>query len=152
MRGLVDFLVDLRLFAVDLAIEIDATTLDHNLTSAITFLADGLYQRKQPAPFGLTLADMGIPTESLTSEGVDVLFDGIGGSHIWCSRKSLRSGGKVVVYGFTSKLRGGQLSSGRPGGRHRFREAAILGVQVVRSWLPGVASGWCPTAFRHSNG
>ena len=74
----------------------------------------------------------------LTSEGADVVFDGIGGSHVWRSREALRTGGKVVVYGFTSKLRGRRVASGRAGGRHRFREAAILGAQVVRSWLlPG---------------
>ena len=43
-----------------------------------------------------------------------------------------------MVYGFTSKLSGGQLASGRPGSRHRFRESAILGLYVVGSWLiPG---------------
>ena len=36
---------------------------------------------------------------SLTGEGVDVVFDSIGGSHIWRSRKALRRGGKVVAYG-----------------------------------------------------
>src|SRR5499427_3669954 len=37
--------------------------------------------------------------DRLTSEGVDVVFDGIGGPHIWRSRRALRSGGKVVAYG-----------------------------------------------------
>ncbi len=74
----------------------------------------------------------------LTGEGVEVVFDGIGGSHIWRSREVLRPGGKVVVYGLTSSLHGGRSTSGRPGGRHRFREAAILGLHIVRSWLlPG---------------
>jgi NADPH:quinone reductase-like Zn-dependent oxidoreductase len=40
----------------------------------------------------------------VTSEGVDVVFDGIGGPHMWRSRKALRPGGKVVVYGLTSSL------------------------------------------------
>src|SRR5262249_25832438 len=48
----------------------------------------------------------------LTSEGVDVVFDGIGGSHIWRSRKALRPGGTVVAYGLTGSLRGGRLASG----------------------------------------
>src|SRR5262249_55667628 len=61
----------------------------------------------------------------LTSEGVDVVFDGIGGSNLWRSREALRPGGKVVVYGFTAKLREGRLALGRSGGRHRFREAAL---------------------------
>ncbi|MBZ5515643.1 MAG: medium chain dehydrogenase/reductase family protein [Acidobacteriia bacterium] len=71
----------------------------------------------------------------LTSQGVDVVFDGIGGSHVWRSREALRPGGKVVVYGFTSSLRGGRLASGRSGRRHRFREAAILGLYIAGTWL-----------------
>ena len=74
----------------------------------------------------------------LTGEGVDVVFDGIGGSHVWLSRQSLRPGGKAVVYGFTGSLQGGRLVSSGAGHRHRFREAANLGSYVVRSWLlPG---------------
>jgi NADPH:quinone reductase-like Zn-dependent oxidoreductase len=74
----------------------------------------------------------------LTSEGVDAVFDGIGGSNLWRSREALRPGGTVVVYGFTSKLHGGRLASGRSTGRHRFRESAILGLYIARNWLlPG---------------
>src|SRR6516162_2732395 len=40
----------------------------------------------------------------LTKEGVDVVFDGIGGTHMGRSRKALRTGGRVVVYGLTSSL------------------------------------------------
>jgi NADPH2:quinone reductase len=74
----------------------------------------------------------------LTHDGVDVVFDGIGGAHIWRSRKALRPGGKVVAYGLTSSLRGGRLASGRPGGRHRFREIRIFVLYIVGGWLlPG---------------
>ena len=74
----------------------------------------------------------------LTSEGVDVVFDSIGGTHIWRSRKALRRGGRVVAYGLTGSLRGGRLASGRPGGCHRFRAIAIFGVYIVGGWLlPG---------------
>jgi NADPH:quinone reductase len=74
----------------------------------------------------------------LTPEGVDVVFDGIGGSHIWRSRKALRHGGKVVAYGLTGSLSGGRLASGRSGGRHRFREIAIFGRYIAGGWLlPG---------------
>jgi NADPH:quinone reductase len=74
----------------------------------------------------------------LTSEGVDVVFDGIGGGHVWRSRRVLHRGGKVVVYGFTSSMRGGGLASRRSGGRHRFRKAAVLGLHIAGSWLlPG---------------
>ncbi len=73
--------------------------------------------------------------QRLTGEGVDVVFDSIGGKHIWRSRKALRPGGKVVAYGLTGSLRGGRLASGRSGGRHRFREIAIFGLYIAGSWL-----------------
>jgi NADPH:quinone reductase-like Zn-dependent oxidoreductase len=71
----------------------------------------------------------------LTGDGVDVVFDGIGGSHIWRSRKALRRGGRVVAYGLTGMLRGGRLASGRPGGRHRFRGIAVFGVYIAGGLL-----------------
>src|SRR5262245_59299014 len=74
----------------------------------------------------------------LTREGVDGVFDPIGGPHIWHSRKALRSGGRVVVYGHTPSLRGGGLASGRPGRRQRFRGMAIIGLYIAGGWvLPG---------------
>jgi NADPH:quinone reductase-like Zn-dependent oxidoreductase len=74
----------------------------------------------------------------LTGEGVDGVFDGIGGTHIWRSRKALRPGGTVVAYGLTSSLRGGRLASGRPGRRHRFRGIRIFGLYMAGGWLlPG---------------
>jgi NADPH:quinone reductase-like Zn-dependent oxidoreductase len=74
----------------------------------------------------------------LTREGVDVVFDGIGGTHIWRSRRALRPGGKVVAYGLTAALRGGRLASGRPGRRRRFRSIAIFAVYIAGGWLfPG---------------
>ena len=74
----------------------------------------------------------------LTGEGVDLVFDGIGGSNLWRSREALRRGGTIVVYGFTAKLREGRFASAKASGRHRFREAAILGLYIARNWfLPG---------------
>ena len=74
----------------------------------------------------------------LTGAGVDAVFDGIGGTHIWRSRKALRPGGRVVAYGLTSSLRGGRLASGRAGRRHRFRALAIFGLYIAGGWLlPG---------------
>jgi NADPH2:quinone reductase len=71
----------------------------------------------------------------LTRDGVDVVFDGIGGTHMWRSRKALRPGGRVVAYGLTSSLRGGRLASGR---RHRYRGIAIFGLYIAGGWLlPG---------------
>ncbi len=74
----------------------------------------------------------------LTSEGVDAVFDPIGGPHMWHSRKALRPGGTVVGYGLISSLRGEGLASGRPGRRQRFRGAAIFGLYIAGGWLlPG---------------
>ena len=74
----------------------------------------------------------------LTSEGVDVVFDPIGGTHLWQSRRALRSGGRVVGYGLRSSLRGEGLASGRPGRRQRFRGTAIFGLYIAGGWLlPG---------------
>src|SRR5581483_9070650 len=74
----------------------------------------------------------------LAGEGVDVVFDGIGGTHIWRSRAALRPGGRVVAYGLTGSLRGGRLASGRPGRRRRFRAIGIFGLYIAAGWLlPG---------------
>jgi NADPH2:quinone reductase len=74
----------------------------------------------------------------LTGEGVDVVFDGIGGSHMWRSRKALRPGGRVVVYGLTSSLSGGRLASGRPGRRNRFHQIPLFALYIAGGWLlPG---------------
>lgn len=54
----------------------------------------------------------------LTGDGVDVVFDGVGETHVWRSFQALRPGGRVIVYGFTSSLRTGRLA---PGLRYRFR-------------------------------
>jgi NADPH2:quinone reductase len=70
----------------------------------------------------------------LTSVGVDVVFDGIGGPHMWRSRSSLRAGGRVVVYGLTSSLNEGRLS----GPRTRLNWMARYAAYVAGSWvLPG---------------
>jgi NADPH2:quinone reductase len=69
---------------------------------------------------------------------VDVVFDHIGGTHLWRSRKALRPGGTVVGYGLISSIRGKGLASGRPGRRQRFRGAAIFGLYIAGGWLlPG---------------
>jgi len=74
----------------------------------------------------------------LTNEGVAFVFDSIGGTHIWRSRKALRPGGKVVAYGLTGSLSGGRSASRRSGGRHRYRALAIFGLYIIAGWLlPG---------------
>lgn len=70
----------------------------------------------------------------LTDDGVDVVFDGIGGKHVWRSFKTLRPGGVVVAYGLTSSLRGGRLVSGL---RHRFKG-------LVRPILYAIAAAALP--------
>src|SRR5690348_11772124 len=73
----------------------------------------------------------------LTGDGVDAVFDGIGGDNLWRSREALRKGGRVVTYGFQSKMRGGRISSGSEG-RHPIRESAELGRFILRNMLkPG---------------
>ncbi len=76
--------------------------------------------------------------QRLTGDGVDVVFDSIGGSHIWRSRRALRRGGRVVAYGLTSSLRAGRLATGRGGRRNRFRGIAVFGLYIAGAWLlPG---------------
>lgn len=73
----------------------------------------------------------------LTGDGVDAVFDGIGGDNLWRSRAAVREGGCVVTYGFQAKMRGGRMASGS-GGRHPLRESAELGVAIMRNWFkPG---------------
>ncbi len=74
----------------------------------------------------------------LTGDGVDVVFDPIGGAHLWRSRQALRPGGTVVGYGLISSIRGNGLASDRPGRRRRFRGTAMFGLFIAGGWiLPG---------------
>jgi NADPH2:quinone reductase len=74
----------------------------------------------------------------LAGEGVDVVFDPIGGAHLWNSRRALRPGGRVVGYGLSTSLRGEGLTSSRPGRRQRFRGTALFGIYIIGGWLlPG---------------
>lgn len=70
----------------------------------------------------------------LTPDGVDAVFDGIGGDNLWRSRNALREGSRVVTYGFQSKMRGGRLAFGN-GARHPVRESAELGWYIIRNWF-----------------
>ncbi len=74
----------------------------------------------------------------LTRDGVDAVFESIGGTHIWRSRKALRAGGTVVAYGLTASLRGGRLASGRSGRRNRLHGIPIFALYIAGGWLlPG---------------
>ncbi len=89
-------------------------------------------------PIDYQLQDFVKETRRLAGEGVDAVFDPIGGPHMWQSRKALRPGGTVVGYGLISSIRGEGLASGRPGRRHRFGGTAIFALYILGGWvLPG---------------
>ena len=71
----------------------------------------------------------------LTNDGVDAVFDPLGGSHIWSSRQALRFGGRVVAYGNTTSLRGEGLVSDCPGRRNRLHGIPIFGLYMAGGWL-----------------
>ena len=74
----------------------------------------------------------------LTGNGVDVVFDPIGGAHLWQSRKALVPGGKVVGYGNTTSLRGEGLGSARTGRRNRLHGIPVFALYIAGGWLlPG---------------
>jgi len=74
----------------------------------------------------------------LTSDGVDAVFDPIGGAHLWHSRQALRTGGRVVGYGNTTSLRGEGLGSDRTGRRNRLHGIPIYALYIAGGWvLPG---------------
>jgi NADPH2:quinone reductase len=90
------------------------------------------------APIDYKNQDFVSEVRRLTGDGVDVVFDPIGGSHTWHSRKALRPGGRVVGYGNTTSLRGGGLASDRPGRRNRLHGIPIYVLYIVGGWLlPG---------------
>jgi NADPH:quinone reductase len=86
-------------------------------------------------PIDYRNADFVTEIHRLTRDGVDVVFEGVGGANIWRSRNATRPGGTVVVYGLTATLRAGRSVSGRPPRRNRFREVANLGSYIVRNWF-----------------
>jgi NADPH:quinone reductase-like Zn-dependent oxidoreductase len=91
-------------------------------------------------PIDYKKADFVKEIHRLTGDGVDAVFDGIGGDNLWRSRDALREGGRVVTYGFQAKMRGGRIISGS-GGRHPIRESAELGRYLIRNlFKPGKKS------------
>jgi len=82
--------------------------------------------------------DVVMEIRRLTTDGVDVVFDPIGGAHLWQSRQVLRRGGRVVGYGTTTTLRGEGLDSGRTGRRNRLHGVPIYALYIIGGWLlPG---------------
>ena len=89
-------------------------------------------------PIDYRQQDFAKEVRRLTTDGVDVVFDPIGGAHLWHSRKALRRGGRVVGYGLITSIRGEGLSSSRPGRRQRFRGTAVFALYIAGGWLlPG---------------
>jgi NADPH:quinone reductase len=95
----------------------------------------------------------------LTGEGVDAVFDPIGGDHLWHSREALRPGGRVVGYGTTTSLRGEGFGSARTGRRNRLHGIAGFALYIAGGWLlPGrkrivpysiqTLKRWKPAMFR----
>jgi len=73
-----------------------------------------------------------------TKDGVDAVFDPIGGAHLWHSREALRPGGRVVGYGNTTALRGEGLGSTRHGRRNRLHGIPVYALYIAGGWLlPG---------------
>jgi NADPH:quinone reductase-like Zn-dependent oxidoreductase len=71
----------------------------------------------------------------LTGDGVDMVFDGVGESNVWRSFETLRPGGRVIAYGFTSFLQKGQLAGGL---RYRLRGILRPAWYALRAFLaPG---------------
>ncbi len=96
-------------------------------------------------PIDYKNADFVKEIHRLTGDGVDAVFDGIGGDILWHSRDALREGGRVVTYGFQSKMHGGRMASGG-GGRHPIRESAELGSFTCAIGSSPDARVWCRIA------
>lgn len=89
-------------------------------------------------PIDYQRQDLVAEIHRLTGEGVDAVFDPIGGAHLWQSRQLLRPGGKVVGYGTTTSLRGEGLGAGRTGRRNRLHGVPIYALYIAGGWLlPG---------------
>ncbi len=56
-------------------------------------------------PINYKQEDFGHKIRTLTQDGVDVVFDGIGGNHLMESYKTLRRGGRLISYGFSGTLK-----------------------------------------------
>jgi NADPH2:quinone reductase len=98
-------------------------------------------------PIDYKTADFVKEIHRLTGDGVDAVFDGIGGDNLWRSRDALREGGRVVSYGFQSKMRGGRKAS-RTEGRHPVRESAELGWYIIRNLFKPGRKGMVPYSIQ----
>jgi NADPH:quinone reductase-like Zn-dependent oxidoreductase len=83
-------------------------------------------------PINYKQTDFVAEIQRLTSDGVDVVFDGIGGSHLWRSYQALRTGGQVISYGLTSSLQDGQRGDRQRG---RLSGLPLIAFCIARSYL-----------------
>lgn len=89
-------------------------------------------------PIDYQTADFVAEVLRRTGDGVDAVFDPLGGRHMWESRKALRRGGTVVAYGNTTSLRGDGLASGRTGRRNRLHGIPSFALYIAGGLiLPG---------------
>lgn len=83
-------------------------------------------------PIDYRLLDFVEEVRRLTGQGVDVVFDGIGGRHLWRSYQALRRGGRGVAFGYATSLIDGTLTGGR---RSRLRGLPTVAGFIVASNL-----------------
>ena len=88
----------------------------------------------------------------LTGGGVDAVFDGIGGTHIWRSREALRRGGTVVAYGLTASLRGAGWRQDAQAVVSAFVKSVSSGCILPAAGFSRGGNGSCPTASSGSSG
>ncbi|MFZ4813866.1 MAG: zinc-binding dehydrogenase [Phototrophicaceae bacterium] len=61
-------------------------------------------------PIDYTRDDFVDRVDTLTGDGVDIAFDPIGGDHWIRSYRTLRLGGTLVIYGYSTTVQGGQVN------------------------------------------
>ena len=98
-------------------------------------------------PIDYKSADFVKEVRRLTGDGVDAVFDGIGGDNLWRSRDALREGGRTVTYGFQSKMRGGRMIM-RSEGRRPIRESAELGWFILQNWFKSGRKSMVPYSIQ----
>lgn len=111
-------------------------------------------------PIDYQTTDFVAEIHRLTHDGVDIAFDGVGEANVWRSFQALRSGGRVIVYGFTSFLKKGELAGGL---RYRLRGVLRPAWYALRAFVsPGrrrilpysiqYLKRWKPAWFREDLG
>lgn len=100
-------------------------------------------------PIDYQQQDFVMEMQSLTNPGADVVFDSMGGAHIWRSRKALRRGGKVVAlwtYWFATQRTIGVRSVSQPASLSR-----NCGLRLVHCRQLSSPRSQARRALQHSN-